>query len=134
MSGVPQEKNNEVSGLTALARNIGGSLGISFISTMLVRRAQVHQELSRRARLCRCGQYRNLQQSISRAMEAGGISSANVANSAAGQIYNTMLQQARTLAYVDTIQVLVVIIGCLIPIGYLMKKPRFRAKRVEVAE
>ncbi len=41
--GVPQEKNNEVSGLTALARNIGGSLGISFISTMLVRRAQVHQ-------------------------------------------------------------------------------------------
>jgi hypothetical protein len=45
-----------------------------------------------------------------------------------------MLQQARTLAYVDTIQVLVVLIGCLIPIGYLMKKPRFRAKRVEAAE
>ena len=41
-------------------------------------------------------------------MEAGGISSANVANSAAGQIYNTMLQQARTLAYVDTVHVLVV--------------------------
>ena len=37
--GVPQEKNNEVSGMTALARNIGGSLGVSFISTMLVRRA-----------------------------------------------------------------------------------------------
>jgi hypothetical protein len=67
-------------------------------------------------------------------MEAGGISSANVANSATGQIYNMMLQQARTLAYVDTIQVLVVLIGCLIPIGYLMKKPRFRAKRVEAAE
>ena len=42
--GVPQEKNNEVSGLTALARNVGGSIGVSFISTMLVRRAQVHQE------------------------------------------------------------------------------------------
>src|SRR6185437_15975320 len=42
--GVPQEKNNEVSGLTALARNIGGGVGISFISTMLVRRAQTHQQ------------------------------------------------------------------------------------------
>ncbi len=132
--GVPQEKNNEVSGLTALARNVGGSIGVSFISTMLVRRAQVHQEFLSANVYSGAPQYRNLQQSISRAMEAGGISSANVANSAAGQIYNTMLQQARTLAYVDTIQVLVVIIGCLIPIGYLMKKPRFRAKRVEVAE
>ena len=58
-------------------------------------------------------------------MEAGGISSGNVASSAAGHIYNMMLQQARTLAYVDTVQVLVVIIGCLIPIGYLMKKLAF---------
>ena len=32
--------------MTALARNIGGSLGISFISTMLVRRAQTHQQVS----------------------------------------------------------------------------------------
>jgi len=39
---VPQEKNNEVSGLTALARNIGGSVGISFITTMLTRRSQTH--------------------------------------------------------------------------------------------
>jgi DHA2 family multidrug resistance protein len=132
--GVPQEKNNEVSGLTALARNVGGSLGVSFISTMLVRRAQVHQEYLSAHVYSGSPQYSNMQQSISRAMGAGGVSSANMSHSVAGQIYNMMLQQARSLAYIDTIHVLVVVIGCLIPIGYLMKKPRFRAKRVEVAE
>ena len=43
-----------------------------------------------------------------------------------------MLMQARTLAYVDVVHVLVVLTACLIPIGYLMKKPRFRPKHVEM--
>ena len=41
--GIPQEKNNNVSGMTNLARNLGGSLGISAISVIVSRRAQYHQ-------------------------------------------------------------------------------------------
>ncbi len=37
-AGIPQEKYNEVSGLTALMRNLGGSVGISFVTTLLARR------------------------------------------------------------------------------------------------
>jgi MFS transporter, DHA2 family, multidrug resistance protein len=132
--GIPQEKNNEVSGLTALARNIGGSIGVSFISTMLVRRAQVHQQFLSAHAYSGSLQYRSLQQSIMQTLEVNRISSANAAARAGEQIYNQMLQQARTLAYVDTVHVLVVLLVCLIPIGYLMKKPRFRPKRVEAAE
>ena len=40
---LPPGKNNAASGLINLARNIGGSVGISFVTTMLARRAQVHQ-------------------------------------------------------------------------------------------
>jgi len=36
-------KNNAASGLMNLARNIGGSVGISFVATGLARRAQFHQ-------------------------------------------------------------------------------------------
>ena len=39
---LPREKNNAASGLMNLARNIGGSVGISVVTTMLDRRAQVH--------------------------------------------------------------------------------------------
>ena len=41
-AGIPQEKYNEVSGLTALMRNLGGSVGISFVTTLLARLTQKH--------------------------------------------------------------------------------------------
>src|SRR5207244_1709536 len=37
---LPREKNNAASGLMNLARNIGGSVGISFVTTLLDRRTQ----------------------------------------------------------------------------------------------
>ena len=43
-----RDKNNAASGLMNLARNIGGSVGISLVTTMLDRRTQVHiNDLSR---------------------------------------------------------------------------------------
>ncbi len=38
------------------------------------------------------------------------------------------------LAYVDTVHVLVIMTACLILIGYLMKRPRFRTKPTEPIE
>jgi DHA2 family multidrug resistance protein len=129
--GVPQEKNNEVSGMTALARNIGGSLGISFISTMLVRRAQTHQHILSVHAYSGSGIYRALQKGISSTLQTQGYSLVEANTRAAAQVYNMMLQQARTLAYIDTVHVLVLLAACLIPVGYLMKKPRFRPKQME---
>jgi MFS transporter, DHA2 family, multidrug resistance protein len=126
--GIPQDKNNEVSGLTALARNIGGSLGISFISTMLLRRAQVHQQFLVAHVYGASTKYRAMQHGIAGALQQGGYSAADATTHAAAQIYNLMLQQARVLAYIDTVHVLVIFTACLIPIGYLMKKPRYRPK------
>jgi MFS transporter, DHA2 family, multidrug resistance protein len=132
--GVPQEKNNEVSGLTALARNIGGSIGVSFISTMLLRRAQTHQQFLSAHVYGGQPRYMALQQGLSGALQARGYSSADAATHAAARIYAMMRQQATVLAYVDTVHVLVVLTACLIPIGYLMKKPRYRPKQVEPLE
>ena len=41
--GVKQSENNDVSGLTNLARNIGGSCGTAFMATMLTRRSAAHE-------------------------------------------------------------------------------------------
>ena len=41
--GVPREKNNQVSGMSTFARNIGGSIGTSLLSTFLARQNQTHQ-------------------------------------------------------------------------------------------
>src|SRR5262249_45839728 len=41
--GVPLEKNNAVSGIINLSRNMGGDIGIALVTTLLARRSQVHQ-------------------------------------------------------------------------------------------
>ncbi len=42
-SYLPANKNNKASSLTNLFRNLGGSVGIAFVTTMLERRSQFHQ-------------------------------------------------------------------------------------------
>ena len=126
--GVPQEKNNEVSGLTALARNIGGSLGISFISTTLVRRAQVHQNFLAAHVYPGSPNYRILDRGFRGMLQSRGYSVAGAASRSMARTYAMMVQQANVLAYIDTIHALVILTICLIPIGYLMKKPRYRSR------
>ena len=132
--GVPQEKNNEVSGLTALARNIGGSLGISFISTMLVRRAQVHQNYLDAQLYAGSPNFRSLNHAFTGIMHSQGYSPAGAAGRSMAHIYDMMVQQANMLAYIDTIHALVLLTVCLIPIGYLMKKPRYRSREAAPIE
>jgi len=132
--GVPQEKNNEVSGLTALARNIGGSLGISFISTMIVRRAQVHQNYLAAHVYPGSANYGILDHGLNGMLHTQGYSIAGAASAAMARTYDLMVQQANTLAYIDTIHALVILTVCLIPIGYLMKKPRYRPRAAAPVE
>ena len=41
--GIPREQNNQVSGMNAFVRNIGGSIGIALLTTMLTRFSQQNQ-------------------------------------------------------------------------------------------
>ena len=42
--GVPPDRTNEASALVNLMRNLGGSFGVSFVTTMLQERLQFHHE------------------------------------------------------------------------------------------
>lgn len=43
MAFVPRERMNDASALFSLLRNLGGSFGTAFVTTLLARRAQFHQ-------------------------------------------------------------------------------------------
>ena len=131
--GVPQEKNNEVSGLTALARNIGGSVGISFVTTMITRKTAAHQNYLVAHLYPSSPDYVAMRGALQGAFTQKGLAPGDASHSAMAEIYGMLERQARTLAYVDTVHILVFLTACLIPIGYLMKKPRFR-KPVEPLE
>lgn len=126
--GVPQEKTNEVSGLTAFARNIGGSIGISFVTTLITRRTEAHSTYLSAHATPTSSAYHSMLAGMQGYLAKAGAGTANAAHAAASEIYRMMDLQAATLAYVDAIHVLALLIACLIPLGYLMKKPRYGSR------
>ena len=111
-SGLPRDKNNAASGLMNLARNIGGSVGISFVTTGLARRAQFQSAL----------------RGITGVFAGGGAGPGSGPGTAQQHAYAMLqanvIQQSTMLAYIDNFWVLGVVISCLIPCVFLIKKAK----------
>ncbi len=126
-NGIPMTKNNDVSGLTNLARNIGGSVGTAFVVTMLARRQQFHQNRLGSGISQSNGNLQNQLDSLGRYLvEHGGRAMSLVQGKALaqGNIYGQFLRQCTMLAYLDVIKVLAVLMLALIPLVFLMQRPR----------
>jgi DHA2 family multidrug resistance protein len=121
---LPREKNNAASGLMNLARNIGGSVGISVVTTMLDRRSQYH--LDRLSSHLAAGNLsmQNTLQGAARNFQAHGFSAADAMHKAYALLYGNAIQQATMLAYIDNFWLLGVAILLMIPLPFLMKRPR----------
>lgn len=121
---MPQNRNNEVSGMSALSRNIGGSVGISFVTTMLTRLAQAHETFLGAHQVPGSPAFDTMQQGMVAAFERGGFAHPDAVQHASGRIYDMLHMHARTLAYVDTVWMLVILTALLIPLPFLMKRPK----------
>ena len=112
--GVPREQNNQVSGLMNLARNIGGSVGISFFVTTLARRSQVYQNQLVDRLTTSNPLLQDRLDFLERLFAPAGPGDA--LRRAYGTIYLTVQQQAAVLAYVRIIEVLAVISAIFVPL------------------
>jgi MFS transporter, DHA2 family, multidrug resistance protein len=122
--GMPREKSNSISGITNLARNIGGSVGISFVTTFLARRTQYHQSfLAEHMGASNPAFRRALTGSANTLIHHGSTASA-ASQQAYGLLYNTVGRQAGFLAYMDTFWILAIGAAILVPCVFLMKKAR----------
>ena len=121
--GIAPGKNNDVSGLSNLARNIGGSAGTSFFTTVLARHQQIHQQYLVQHVVGSSPAYLEQVGNISRRllMSTAAITDANA--KAMGQIYQSVLTQASVLSYIDILQSLSLFCACMIPLVLLMKRP-----------
>ncbi|MGH9581364.1 MAG: DHA2 family efflux MFS transporter permease subunit [Bryobacteraceae bacterium] len=114
---VPPTKNNAASGLINLARNIGGSLGISAVTTILDRRMQFHQ-----ARLAENATALN--PAFSQAVHSAArlLGPGNHGNGAYAIVMRTLRRQASTLSYIDCFWLMGIVFLALLPAVFLMKK------------
>jgi DHA2 family multidrug resistance protein len=121
---LPGDKNNAASGLMNLARNIGGSVGISLVTTMLDRRTQVHlNDLSRHLSASNPA-FQSMLQGTSQAMRTHGASAAFATQQAYAMIEGTVQRQATMLAYLDDFRFLAWAILAMVPLVFLMKKSK----------
>src|SRR5215467_6532320 len=119
-ASLPREKNNAASGLMNLARNIGGSVGISVVTTMLDRRAQIHlTNLS-----AHLSASNTTLQSRMKGLMLMMQSHGRPAGGAYAMIQGTVQRQAVMLSYIDCFWFLGVAILCMIPAVFLMKKSK----------
>ncbi|MGA7930493.1 MAG: DHA2 family efflux MFS transporter permease subunit [Candidatus Sulfotelmatobacter sp.] len=121
---LPRDKNNAASGLMNLARNMGGSVGISLVTTRLDRSTQVHlNDLSHHLSASNPA-FQTMLQGATQAMRAHGASATYATQQAYALIQNTVLRQATMLAYLDDFRLLAISILAMVPLVFLMKKGR----------
>jgi len=122
--GIPPGKNNNVSGMTNLARNIGGSVGISVVTTLLARRGQYHQSVL----AAHTSQYDPAFQAAvsgtAQTLRASGVQAVQATQMAYDRIYGAMQAQASMLAYLDTIWIFAIAALLMAPLAFLMRRPK----------
>jgi DHA2 family multidrug resistance protein len=123
-SYLPREKNNAASGLMNLARNIGGSVGISFVTTMLDRRTQKHLSDLMGHLTSGNSQFQSVVRGVAQSLMAHGTSTADAQQQAYGVVQNLVQRQATMLAYIDNFYILATIILAMVPFVFLMKRTK----------
>ena len=122
-AGVPRAKNNQVASMMNFVRNIGGSAGIAIVGTMVTRATQRRQNYLSANMQYGNPRFREMLGGLSATLHSQGISAADATHQAYGRMAMMMQQQASALAFRDVVSMLAVLVACLIPLAFVMKKP-----------
>jgi MFS transporter, DHA2 family, multidrug resistance protein len=122
--GVPREKNNQISSMNSFMRNVGGSIGIALISTSIARVAQQRRYSMVAQTTPGTPPYERLVGGLTQTFQAKGAGSVEAARQAHGLVSLIIDRQSTTIAYVQVISILAIIILCLVPFLLIMKRNR----------
>jgi MFS transporter, DHA2 family, multidrug resistance protein len=111
---IPGDRTNYASALINLARNVGGSVGISIASTLVTRRAQFHQD-----RLV--GFLQPLQPGFADFTEHLGRLTHSNPLATAARAYQLLMEQAMLLSYLDAFKAIAVLFMLTLPLLLFVK-------------
>jgi DHA2 family multidrug resistance protein len=127
MAGIKKEDMGNATAIYNLLRNLGGSFGVAFITTVLARRAQFHQ--------LRIGEHLTPIDSVLRigaeqlkgALSLRGLEPGSTGQGGMEIIYRELLRQASMLSFNDAFHLLSIMMILILPLAMLMKGGRFAA-------
>jgi len=120
--GMPLEESGSVSGLINFMRNIGSSVGTSMVTTLIARRAQVHQVYLTAHVTTGTPTVGGAAGALAARLVASGVQAERAIKEAYALLNQTLIGQATTLAYVDTFLVLAAGSAIMFVLSFALKK------------
>ncbi|KDR25244.1 MULTISPECIES: MDR family MFS transporter [Caballeronia] len=124
MAAVSREESGDAAGLYNMARNLGGSVGLAIIGTVIDRRNDFHTASIRESLTANSviGQERMAASAASFFAQGGDMAHAKM--QALGQLSMQIGQQAIVMTYSETFYVLAIALLACLPLALLLKTPR----------
>jgi MFS transporter, DHA2 family, multidrug resistance protein len=120
--GLPPEKSGQASALINVARNLGGSIGVSAAQTILARREQFHQSRLAEHVFASSTQYQETLRQAGGYFVAHGSSSADAQGRAIAFVGQAVATQAAFLSYIDVFAALGVLALVMTPAAFLLNR------------
>jgi DHA2 family multidrug resistance protein len=119
--GLRPEESNQASAMMNMARNLGGTMGIALVETMLSRRQQFHQSRLAEALNPLNPNYSAGIGRITRELIGHGQPAAAAPSKALATLYQALQRQAAMLSYVDVFEILSAVIFGSLLLVFLMR-------------
>ena len=130
--GMPFEKSNSVAGLVNFMRNMGSSVGTSMVTTLIARRSQVHQMYL----VAHAGPgqpvFTQAVAALTSRLFVAGFDAELAGRKAYSLVYQNLVGQASTLAYVDTYALLGMGAAIMFVLSFTLRKNQPGAGRVSM--
>ena len=120
--GIQADKSNAVAGLVNFTRNIGSSVGTSIVTTMIVRRSQLHQSSLVENINAGNARFRDAANGLAQQLTHAGLSPQSAQTQAIARVYAGVQAQAAALAYIDTYWVLGIAAIAMFFLSFVLKK------------
>jgi DHA2 family multidrug resistance protein len=130
-AGVPREKGNQVASMNSFIRNIGGSIGIAVISSSITRQVAKHQNYLVAHAAPGSKAFDQMINSMDQMLARKGA--ALPSQQAYGRVSELIAGHATTLAYIDVISFLAIMVLCLVPFVLIMRRPKRAAAAAQAA-
>jgi DHA2 family multidrug resistance protein len=124
LSRLRKEEIGYATGIYNLMRNIGGSVGIATVMTLLVRGAQAHQSYLTANLTAGSPITMRMLQGLGARFFHEGASANTAYQEAMGALYRSVMQQSAVLAYADNFRLLAILSLACVPLVLLFQRVR----------
>ncbi len=129
MSPIAKQETGYATSLYNTVRNIGSSIGISFVTTWVARRSQFHQSVLAGNLSATNPLHQQAYAGLAPYLQQHGSDAVTAAQKADALLYGMLQQQATLLSYMDVFHLMGILFLAIIPLILLMRKMEHEKQR-----